>query len=471
MLYKHAQLIIKILLIVVILPLLMIQVTRLIFTGETFYPTKISSVLINPYMGWAPSAEGGPYEQPHKLVYMITSWRELEPQKGQYALDILEQKYNLNYWENKDIKIIMRITMDSPGPEKHMDIPGWLYKEIGEDGTWYDTDYGKGFSPNYNNPKLISYHQRLIAALGRHYNNRKIITVIALGSIGHWGEWHTKQDPAISIPFPAAEISDQYVQHYLDAFPGKFLIMRRPYSIARENNMGLYNDSFGDMEQTYDFHLTNIVNGYHDYLSGASQPPMPDYWKHAPAGGEIATPPGMSIFSDREIKNTLKQIQDCHISWLGPSCPAYQPPGTDKQNNYDLTLKTMGYRFILHLVKHPQRVAAGESLPVEMVWGNEGAAPFYYPWPLELSLTGSKGHIAHKTTLPEDIRTWQPGKKTINYVMDIPPDLKQGKYNLCVAILNPDTGEPSINLAIGDRRPDGRYQLDQIIVSQSGHFH
>ena len=41
--------------------------------------------------------------------------------------------------------------MDVPGEEKHMDIPEWLYDKIEGQGTWYDMEYGKGFSPNYQN--------------------------------------------------------------------------------------------------------------------------------------------------------------------------------------------------------------------------------------------------------------------------------------------------------------------------------
>lgn len=465
MLYKRAKIIISILVFLIIVPLSIVHVARILFLGETFYPPGIASVLNNPYMGWAPSAEGGPYEQPHRLVYVNTTWRELEPEKAQYAFTSLEQKYQFSYWEEQGVNIIFRLNMDFPGPEDHKDIPDWLYEEIDGDGTWYDLDYGKGFSPNYSNPKLIAYHEKLLKALAARYNNHDLIPVMALGSIGHWGEWHTKQDPALAIPFPPVEISNQYVEHYLISFTNKFLVMRRPFNIARENKLGLYNDSFGNREQT-DYFLAHIQDGYYDYLAGLPQPGMPDYWKYAPSGGEVANPPGMSCFENTAMNITLQQIRDGHTSWLGPSCPAYQPPGTHLQENYDLALKTMGYRFVLYSIKHPPKVKAGNALPVEMVWENNGAAPFYYPWPLELSLADASGQIVLKTIVAEDIRTWLPGKKKVTSSLSTPAELAEAKYTLCVAILSPDTGEPALELAIGNRRPDGRYTLDQVVITR-----
>jgi hypothetical protein len=466
MLYKYAKKLIIILVLFMIFPLLTLHLSRSLFLGSTFYPVEVSGTLNNPYMGWAPSAEGGPYEMPHKLVYINTTWSELEPIKGSYSFDYLEQKYKFSYWKSKGTSIIFRLNMDFPNQDNFRDIPDWLYEEIDGDGIWYDLDYGKGFSPNYSNPLLIAYHEKLIAALADRYNHDDLISMVALGSIGHWGEWHTKQDPTLSIPFPPLEISDQYAKHYLKSFTNKYLLMRRPFEIAKNNGMGLYNDSFGDSEQTYHF-IANVNNGYYDYLANTPQPSMDDYWQYAPSGGEIANPPGLSCLEKDYINDTLKQIKDSHISWLGPSCPAYQPPQTENQSYYDQALKTMGYRFVLYSVKHPPKVKAGGTLPLRMVWFNKGVAPFYFPWLVELSLADVNGEIVYKTTLREDIRAWLPGKKDVLSSLHIPSSLNEGEYDLCVAILNPNTNKPGVELAITNKRTDGRYRLDQIQVTPS----
>lgn len=466
MLYKYGKKVIVLLVFIIITPLLILQVSHTHLWSETYYPVESTNVLNNPYMGWAPSAEGGPYAQPHRLVYINTTWSELEPEKEQYAFQFFEDKYQFDYWRSKGIHIILRTNMDFPSNEKHMDIPNWLYSEIDGDGIWYDMDYGLGFSPNYSNPKLIAYHQKLIQALAARYNEDDLIPIIALGSIGHWGEWHTKQDELLPIPFPSIEISNQYVDHYLDAFTNKFLVMRRPFSIAKENNIGLYNDSFGNMDQTYNNFISGINNGYFDQLAAILQPPMPDYWKQSPSGGEIANPPGMLCFESTQIESTLQQVRDCHTSWLGPSCPAYQALGSELQDNFGLVLKTMGYRFTIHSIKHPPKVKAGNTLSIKMILENKGVAPFYYSWPLELSLVDVNDNIVFKTILSEDIKSWLPGKHEISTSINIPSDLAEGKYRLCAGILNPATNAPSIDFAIENRRIDGRYILDQVNISK-----
>lgn len=465
MFYKYGRQIIALFVIVIITPLLVFHMSRILFFGEPYYPIEISDPLNNPYMGWAPSAEGGPYPQPHSLVYINTTWRELEPVKGTYDFDHFEDKYKVKYWESMGMRIILRVNMDFPNEKKHMDIPDWLYEEINGDGTWYELDYGKGFSPNYSNSKLISYHRDLIKSLSDRYNKNDLIPIIALGSLGHWGEWHTKQDTDSPIPFPPVEISDQYVEHYLKFFPDKFLIMRRPFVIAKENNMGLYNDSFGHTEQTYDCFLSYLKNGYYDYLANIYQPAMPDYWKDSPAGGEVANPPGIGCFDNENINNLLEQIKECHTSWLGPSCPAYQPVDTEHQQNFDSALNTLGYRFVIASVRHAPGIQAGKTLPVKMVWENKGSAPFYYPWQLELSLADTNGSIVFQAAVPEDIRNWLPGTHEVNAAIEIPA-LKKGRYQLCAAIVDPNSKKPSIKLAISNRRSDGRYALDYVYITQ-----
>jgi len=465
MFHQRAKTIITLFIFMIVIPLLALHIARLLCFGETFFPETIEDCLNNPYLGWAPSAEGGPYEQPHRLVYVNVTWRELEPAAGQYAFTELEQKYKFAYWQAQGVKIIFRVNMDFPGNTLHLDIPDWLYDEIGGDGTWYELDYGRGFSPNYSNPYLIARHQCLLDALGIRYNKDPLVPIVVLGSIGHWGEWHTKQDQEKPLPFPPIEVSDQYAAHYLRAFPDKFLLMRRPFAIAKENGLGLYNDSFGNREQTYQHYLKGINEGYHDYLAGIPQPAMPSCWQTAFSGGEVANPPGMDCFTEKSIAATIQEIRDCHLSWLGPSSPAYLPGNDARQEYANRALSALGYRFHVHSLQHPPHVKAGGSLPLKIVWENSGAAPFYYPWPVELSLAGPDGSIFYKTELSEDIRNWLPGKTTIRLNIPIPSDLPAGRYRLCAAILDPATGQPAIELAMRGKRPDGRYALDTVTAT------
>ncbi|MED4752934.1 DUF4832 domain-containing protein [Brevibacillus choshinensis] len=426
----------------------------------TYEPVPIEDVLLNPYMGLAPDARNESYDQEHTLVYANISWRMLEPEKGDYQFEQVEKELHLDQWADKGAKFIIRIIMDYPEEKTHLNIPDWLYRELNGDGEWYENSYGKGFSPNYGNPLLISYHQKLIEHLGEHYKNDPRLAFVELGSIGHWGEWHTNT----SIPFPKLAITDQYVQPYLDHFPDSILMMRRPHPIAKKYRLGLFNDVFGNKEQTAEY-KSWFDKGYVSWLTQEKMPAMPDFWKVAPSGGEFSpSKPLKRYFSASSIDDMIAQAQSSHLSWLGPNTPAAFPAKGAQQKYLNRFLNTLGYRFAVNKETHEQEVVAGSRLDVHMEVANKGIAPFYFPWVLELSLADAAGNIVSKTATTEDIRKWLPGKAVSTPTLEIPTDLPAGEYTICIAILDPQTEEPGIQWAMGGKREDLRYQLGKVEV-------
>lgn len=416
----------------------------------TYFPGESNAVLANPYMGWAPWAKSTAHLQPFTLVYANLSWRELEPgARGDFDWAGFENRNNFSYWTSCGVKIIIRFYLDNPADRAHLDIPDWLHGAIGAyEGTAYNTSVGRGFSPNYGDSSLIFEHRRVIAALGARYGADDRIAFVELGSLGHWGEWHcwpyAPADGGPSGVFPALPVSDQYVQHYLDAFPANKLMMRRSYQKAKDNGFGLFNDMFGDkvsLDSAGWGWLWGIDRGYTDDI-GQPQPAMPEFWKKAPSGGEFANNDPQVYLTDKAFGETIRQARKSHTSWLGPSCPADMAVGCPEQANIDALMKTMGYRFVLIAETHAEATAAGDSLTVAMTWRNKGVAPFYLRWPLELSLADSSGAIVAAARTDADIRSWMPGRTTVTQVLGVPFDLGEGTYTLCVAILDPSTGSP-----------------------------
>lgn len=438
----------------------------------TYSPAEIDEVLTNPYMGWVPWASGTAHPQPFTMVYAPLLWRELEPvSRGYYDWAGFEKRNNFDFWSSRGVKIVIRFYLDQPTDKAHRDIPDWLHDILRADkGTVYSTPIGRGFSPNYGDPVLIAEHGRVIAALGARYAADSRVAFIELGSLGHWGEWHcwpyAPTDGGPSGAFPVLPVSDQYVQHYIDAFPVDRLLMRRGYRKAKDWQFGLYNDMFGDkasLDSPGWGWLWGINNGYSDDL-GQTQPAMPEFWKHGPSGGEFANGDPQYYLTDHRIKETQQAARTSHTSWLGPSSPADMAAGCPEQANIDALMKTLGYRFVLVSETHPGFVAAGKPLTVTMNWQNKGVAPFYFRWPLELSLADPTGAIVARTITDADIRGWLPGTTTAVQSVAVPADLANGAYTLCVAILDPATGGPGISLAIGGKRQDGRYQLGVVRV-------
>ena len=440
----------------------------------TFYPKEVDSVLYNPYMGWVPWAHTAESyaEQPFRLVMASITWKELEPEKGQFDFEGIEKKNNFDHWKSKGVKIILQFNMDYPDNEKHMDIPDWLYSEIGEQGTWYNyrnENTKMGFSPDYKNKKLIENHKSLISKFAERYDKDPGVFMILIGSCGHWGEWHTTyiEDEKAAGRFPTIEYSNQYVQHYIDYFRNKPLSMRYPSEIGAKNHLGLFNNAFGSYDQTQKWFLDWALYGHTDgYNPGYTHPPMPNFWLDAPSGGEFGYYPGLQWLEDSAMTETLRQARETHISWLGPCCPVQIEVGDRLQPNIDKMMKTMGYRFVIKSVTHATSVKAGGMLNISMDWLNRGVAPFYFEWPIELSLADSSGKIVAKSTTNDDITTILPSEEPTNFTpsLKIPSNLPEGQYKLCVAILDPETNTPGIQLAIDGKRSDGRYSLSTVDV-------
>ncbi|MFB9280196.1 DUF4832 domain-containing protein [Cohnella cellulosilytica] len=463
-----------------------------------YYPRESFEVLNNPYMGWAAWSRdvpdkplGEPYAQPHSLVYAGIAWRELEPAKGEFDWAGIESKYQFDYWASQGKKINLRVVLDLPTSDPlHKDIPDWLYDELVDAetasgaGKWYETtEVGSGFAPNYNSPTLLAEHERLIRALAERYDEDPRIAFIQIGSLGHWGEFHNYPEGP-SGKFPNVRVSDQYVQHYLDHFQHKLIGMRKPFPIAAEHQLGLFNDVFGDKGSTQSW-LTWARDGWSDIglyldpdqnaaqMQAASQ--MPDFWKSNYSGGEFTSGNPLLSLNDHAFMESLSQARASHTSWLGPSSPADYRVGVngvtrDVQENMDTLLKTMGYRFVLESAKHVATATRGTGLSVTTHWNNKGVAPFYMDWPVAVALADAGGQLVPSTisvSPATDIRGWLPGGSDTTLPLRIPANLAPGTYTLLIAILDPDTDEPGIRLAIEGKRPDGWYALDSIRVAAS----
>ncbi|EJO5347339.1 DUF4832 domain-containing protein [Clostridium botulinum] len=402
-------------------------------------------VITNPYMGLVMDATSESAEEPFSTVYAGISWRELEPQKGKFNFDAVEKKIRYKHWK-KDKSYVIRVYMDYPSSKKHMDIPDWLYKEIKGKGVWYDKDGNKGFAPEYNNPVLINYHSKLIKALGKRYNKDKSVVFVEIGSIGQWGEWNNSISDKDN-KFPGTSITDKYVIPYIQYLGNKFLLMRRPFEIAKKNKMGLFNDSFGDKFQTNDYFLSWINNGYKVPDNEQHNPEMRGYWEKRPSAGEFANYPGDMYLENKNIESTINMIKNSHTTWLGPSNPGYVKLPKEKKKNLDRLLNIIGYRYTITRIQYSYINSPGQSLIGSISIKNSGVAPFYFKWPIQLILEGPKGKIVQKQNLNYDIRNLLPGNVDIPFQIPLNKNLPSGIYKVKVCILNPETNKPAIEFA------------------------
>ncbi|MCM3748067.1 DUF4832 domain-containing protein [Paenibacillus pasadenensis] len=458
----------------------------------TSYPEELDSPLNNPFKGWAPSAKSTRYPQQHKLVYAGVTWKELEPEKGKFDFAAIEKTNHFDYWNSKGVKVVLRFIMDSPKGQPHRDIPDWLYNEMvaaGESpGTAYQDPREKGgmgignntgFSPNYNSPIVIDNHKKVIQAIADRYNtNSRPVAFIQIGSLGHWGEFHTwpyngpNGEKNYTGVFPKNEVSNQYIQHYIDAFSGKEdkmqVLIRRSVGLAKSNNkgmvMGMFNDVFGD-QRSFDSSwgwYKGTQEGYSDGVNAEKQPGHPDFWNTRISAGEFygGSSGKIAALTDGSgFAETMRQTELSKVSWLGPNSPASLAVGNELEANMNLLKKRMGYHFVLQQASYPAAIS-GDSLQIALKVENKGVQHFPFSWPLELQLRSGDQVVATKR-VDADLAKWTTGTRTVTDSIDVKL-LASGIYEITVAIINPETGTPGVDFANTGRLADGAFKLGSV---------
>lgn len=425
------------------------------------HPVKSDKPLSNPMVGFAPSADYYEIVKDNTLVYVDVTWREWEPQKGVFDYKRLEQENFLDEWRSKGKQVVFRFVCDIPGDEKHLDIPDWLYEEIDQEGDWYDTDYGQGFSPNYLNKTLIERHRQAIKALGERYGGDDFFCYIELGSLGHWGEWHTKYEDGIQR-MPNADVRELYVLPYVEYFPNAMMLMRRPFNPAKEFGLGLFNDMTGLEEDTEEW-LNWIENGgaYGETGEENALSPLPEAWKTTPIGGEFTSAISMEQMLNKDIKTTKRLISLSHMTFIGPKCPCDTETGSEYTQGVNSVLSLLGYRLRIKKATLIDSVLQPIGLRVELDWVNDGIAPLYKKWDVYLYLFDQQGNEILKNQVVFDPRSVVDAS-VVKSKTDLPTrELPDGVYDIGVAIINPTTKQPAIAFAMENTRVDRIYILGQ----------
>ena len=442
---------------------------------------------VNPLIGYMQNAEESePYTET-SLVYIDLTWRELEPERGQFNWDAVAEANHLSRWRAEGKHAVLRFVCDLPGKEAHRDIPDWLYAETG-DGMDYDIDYGRGYCPNYANAVFREEHHRALREIGRYFSENwgAFVAYVEFGSLGHWGEWHVKY--AEGLPYlPNAAIRREYVEDYVEAFPNARLLSRRSFQ-EMPAGTGIYNDVTGNVPETERL-LRELSEGA-DFGSAQEEDairPLPDIWNRAPVGGEYTSSLSMENMLNRDFRSTLKLIEASHPSFLGPKIPDMRGAAEDDDRKLSETAlwnarkiqSMLGYRYrvaeisisdaatedgvwtTMYKLLTGQMGSREEYKCVRVTLRNDGLAPMYFDWPVKLYLVkdGDRTPCSayplgglQLTKIPED-------SEASAEVLIPAAELEAENTQLYIGIEDPESGKPSVQLAMDVPMLDGMYLL------------
>lgn len=442
---------------------------------------------VNPLIGYMQNAEESePYTET-SLIYIDLTWRELEPERGQFNWAAIAEANHLSRWRAEGKHAVLRFVCDLPRKEAHRDIPDWLYAATG-DGMDYDIDYGRGYCPDYANAVFREEHHRALREIGRYFTENwgAFVSYVELGSLGHWGEWHVKYSDGLPY-LPKTEIRKEYVDAYTEAFPNARLLSRRSFQ-EMPAGTGIYNDVTGNVPETERL-LRELSEGA-DFGSAQEEgaiKPLSEIWNSAPVGGEYTSSLSMEDMLNRDFRRTLKLIEASHTSFLGPKIPDMRAAADDDDRKLSETALLnarkiqgmLGYRYrvteigisdaatedgiwtTLYKLLTGQMGTSQTYKSVRVTLRNDGLAPMYFDWPVKLYLM-KNGDRTQCTTYPLGglQLTKIPENAESSAEVLIPADELDAEHTqLYIGIEDPETGKPSVQLAMDVPTLDGMYLL------------
>jgi len=133
----------------------------------------------------------------------------------------------------------------------------------------------------------------------------------------------------------------------------------------------------------------------------------------------------------------------------------------------------LGYRFVLESVAYTRSVRGGSRLVVELVVRNAGSAPFYYRWPVEVSLLDERDRrvVWRDVFTAADVREWQPGRSKLSPAWTAPTEGEPAKANWPAEEITDWSEPPASNQVRGEFSPSvppGRYVLALAILDPAG---
>jgi hypothetical protein len=255
--------------------------------------------------------------------------------------------------------------------------------------------------------------ETFIAELGRRYDDDPRIGFITAGLLGEWGEWH---DDSRKDLFASRTTQSRVLKAYQKGFSKIPILLRYPagsedrlYVSNASTAFGYHDDSFawatlptGHRGDRW-FFLTRMQ---------AAGDAAVDKWKTRPIGGEIRPEIWGQVFDERPQHPRAQDFGECvrrtHVTWLMDTGMFREPPSRKRYERASAQVRGMGYDFF---VQTADISPAAGKLSVTLQVINQGVAPFYRDWPIELAALSAEGRVVQRWPLDWKLVGLLPGER------------------------------------------------------------
>jgi hypothetical protein len=401
------------------------------------------------------------------IAYFRVYWKYLEPEIGKYKWEMLDKALKTAHERHQTL--MLRVAPYGSGEKINddTDVPSWYREKIGDKIEWLPE--GAGWKADAEDPRYAFYFGNLISELGKRYDGHPDFESVDLSIVGFWGEGRGSE-------ILADKTREALVKAYTDNFKKTPLVMLLTDKKTNEYGLSLANvgwrvDCIGDLGfWAEDKDKPGWTHMYDAYPQGIINFGMKDAWKKAPVSlevcGTIKSWKGKRDsceycqgYSIEQVNYIIDETLKWHISSFNAKSSGVPE---EWRPLIDRWLRKMGYRFVLRSFSYPEFVTPGEGLNFKSWWDNKGVAPIYKKFLLAIRLTNDKRSEVIITDA--DINSWFPGDNLYDDAIFVPRDMPAGIYQLQIGIVDRQSHEPKVNLAIKGRDTDGWYPVGKIEI-------
>lgn len=408
----------------------------------------------NPLKGLVPYAESQQGEFPHSLEFSYLALNEL--MKGPEIFDWRPLERLLTDVSSRGNHAVFRVWLETPG--KPPGVPKYLLDQGVKLTEWRGRFDRDNYTPDYGDERLVAALERFIAALGKRYDGDPRIGFIEVGLLGEWGEWHDW--PRHDLFAPA-----QTQRRVLDAFEKAMkttrLLVRYPAGDEDARHAGNARRPVGYHDDS--FAWDTIETGRTDkftfmaLLKAAGEEAL-NKWQTQLVGGEIRPEIWGQVFDDKpklpETQDFFECVRQTHVSWLMDSGMFLEQAKPDRYERAIRLVRRMGYDFYIQSADIRRK---GQTLAVQLSVTNQGVAPFYYDWKMEVAAIGADGGVLRRWPVDWRLTGLLPGDAPRIWEAELDVrDLKRKPMSLAIRVLNPLPGGKPLRFANADQDRDAK---------------
>lgn len=423
-------------------------------------------------------------------IYERFSWRELEPEKGVYNFEPIDQILGSLEEGQRFAFRIMPLNTCCTNYKNGADVPTYVVNEGRGFFYHYHSVYNSDsiFVPDWNDSILISYMEDIIHTLGERYDGDPRISWLDIGFYGNWAEWHTYpiQYPNSNGKYDAPPPNSTYIyspimpdsadstrqkfrvgseetkfrilQSQLDAFRHTQLVQStsdlpclfKALASSSTIPVGVRRDSWGDPNFNNITKWNNYKPNEEEWLLFNSR------WKTAPF---IAENWGAAYVGDSQM---IDQIDYFHISSIAfGNMGNWNNLPQNQKETYLNCGRHAGYRYQINNVSAQ---IYDSTLDVELSWINTGISPSYENWKIQAFAINPKTDVLCSSVaeLPINLKSIYDASAPSSFTkLSIPltQELNTDTIQIRIKVTDENNYLKPLNLDLENRNPDGSYTL------------